>query len=155
MENKYYTPEIEEFHVGFEYQVPIGLDEDERNYIKLTWDEHCKFEDVFNISYDDGVLAEITVPKCYKVKYLDREDIEECGFYYIKECDDLKNKQNTFKKTKSDDEIYCFVFDYGLSKITISVHDKNLKYNGNIQRVFNGEIKNKSELKRLLKQLGI
>ena len=63
MEAKYYTPTIEEFHVGFEFER------------KSTLRKNCWVKKFFA----DGESAE---QYCYddegRVKLLDREDIEKC-----------------------------------------------------------------------------
>ena len=65
MKDKYYTPEIEEFHVGFEYEV---------NYGKDRWVKE-------GLHYAPQV---VTLPyknlENIRVKHLDREDIESLGF---------------------------------------------------------------------------
>lgn len=166
MSNKYYTPEIEEFYVGFEYEaiklktidmakIPKGVSLDEYiknnklvdEWIPLTWNKYCTFEKFFNIEYSNEIIINITVPKCIRVKYLDKEDIESLGFnirhtsygiYYIK---------NQYK------------IDYAWDKkLIISENNKmivaeDFEQEGNI--LFMGNIKNKSELKKLLKQLNI
>ena len=79
---KYYTPELEEFHVGFEYYItthPVSMEEFSP-YVKAEFD-HNTFEREFDIDTDSsGEIIKIGVPSCIKVKYLDREDIESLGF---------------------------------------------------------------------------
>ena len=62
---KYYQPDISEFHVGFEYEEAWGLERVNQEWIK----------EVFKIDQSPVHL----LPKL-RVKYLDREDIESCGF---------------------------------------------------------------------------
>lgn len=128
---KYYTPDIEEFHVGFEYfcrqavTIPDGTEH--------VWKKEVLTKD--NISFLFSRLENNMI----KVKYLDQEDIESLGF-----------EEN--------------IFGYWLNSklLTIDISD-NVPYitisNGGIQTdevfYFQGIIKNKSELKKLLKQLGI
>ena len=82
MENKYYTPELEEFYVGFEYYTtthPVSMEEFSP-YVKGEFD-HNTFEREFNIDTDSsGEIIKIGVPSCIKVKYLDTKDIESLGF---------------------------------------------------------------------------
>jgi hypothetical protein len=70
MENKYYIPEISEFHVGFEYESKTLKND--------VWEHRiCASIDVFEaceaLKYDENIV---------RVKYLDRQDIEECGWNY-------------------------------------------------------------------------
>ena len=67
MENKYYIPSIDEFHVGFEYEWKC-------DGTKTDW----------NKSICDNVMIPLDVDcqrvNDYRVKYLDKEDIESLGF---------------------------------------------------------------------------
>jgi hypothetical protein len=115
--NKYYTPEIEEFHVGFEYE----------NYYNDIW--HSK---EFGESAD--TLRHLTdYPN--RVKHLDREDIESLGGVH--------------------DTGDCY--DFGERwMVSWFSHDGRVEiYDEENENGFSGTIKNKSELKKLLKQLGI
>jgi hypothetical protein len=107
MTDKYYTPEISEFHVGFEYE-----------YVR--------------------------------VKHLDREDIESLGWVQnefkgtiIKNEFVLKNKP--YKRIGDNIKLY----HYSGGDIHISCTYSEL------MTLFRGTLKNKSELKRLMVQLGI
>ena len=122
-EDKYYTPEIEEFHIGFEYEILQQGD-----YIKTTFLTQSEFgfddvDDLINIS---------------RVKYLDREDIESLGFEMIESDKFIKDK-NKFTK---------YLLTVHLDNFQIRTSDSN-------ECLFCGYFKNKSELKRILKQLGI
>ena len=134
MIDKYYTPDIEEFHIGFEYLLEEEfLDEDGCAY----YEERQK---VFSV--DDT----ITFNRCVRVndyplyhisvKYLDKEDIESLGF-------EQQSLQYQYKKDW-----------YRL--ISRCEENQYIIEDGRYQdQIFVGTIKNKSELKRLLKQLNI
>ena len=128
MENKYYTPQIEEFRVGFEFEVDYG-DND--------WQQE-------RINYAPEV---VTLPymklENIRVKYLDSEDIESLGF--IKTLQWLNNS-NIYKK-------HPFFISLNDNKLTVFMQEKFDAVNGEI--LFHGNIKNRSELKVLLNQLGI
>ena len=126
MENKYYTPTIEEFHVGFEYEVYEDYDVlSEKSWHKETYPSDTASKFYIN----EGLL---------RVKYLDLEDIESLGFestkplWYQYHNDrymivDLSNKgDNMYSITEKRDDTYLFY----------------------------GKIKNKSELKKVLKMIG-
>lgn len=150
MENKYYTPKIEEFHIGFEFETKstaISHNEDgtakemiwEKDVIDIldlsgktsNYDYQNNFDDVIDY-LKDGLV---------RVKYLDKEDIESLLGKEIKENEwhidrkfrmvfsEQNLKNNLYLELFSNDDFYfsCFSFT----------------------------IKNKSELKKLLKQLGI
>lgn len=137
MEAKYYTPEIEEFHIGFEYYFnDIGTDGED------LYDENTKAVIKDGTQIDDITRLQDGKP-VYNlfVKYLDRQDVEELGLK-LKIWD---NGSGYFTKDN-----YTFgIYSTGLF-CTISQND----FGNNIMR-FSGEIKNKSELKKLMKMLNI
>ena len=111
-EEKYYTPEIEEFHVGFEA----------RSFYSNAWQ-------LFTIGNGNSIIdiKRGIDEKRIKVKYIDKEDVEsfnwkDYNFYFIKQI--INNNFHEIQDTE-----------------------------GNV--VFYGTIKNKSELKKLMKQLNI
>ena len=127
MENKYYTPTIEEFHVGFEYEEHL------KNNGKWDWEKQV-VETVYPFDYYEDLLQPETL--AIRVKYLDREDIESLGFVKW-----------------PDDDIY----DLGEFQLHTNNYTDPLMiaiYDGNSEYCFVGKIKNKSELKRVLKQIG-
>jgi len=145
MESKYYIPNIDEFFVGFEYESKTGI-----NWLKLVYEGSQVLKS--NSYFDDSgceyeAVEDDLKDSLYRVKYLDKSDIESLGFsmrttsygvYYIK--DEYK-------------------IDYSWDKkLIISQQNKLIKSDvfeneGNI--LFIGIVKNKSELIKLLKQLNI
>jgi hypothetical protein len=130
MDNKYYTPEIEEFHVGFEYEV---------NYGENRWVEeklHSKPQ-VVTLPYMN--LENI------RVKHLDKEDIESLGWEFHQQdhsrcLSSFWNKKNNFLR---------LTLKYKNSIPYVSIYH----YEG--WETPDMKIKNKSQLKKLLKQLDI
>ena len=139
MKELYYTPEISEFHVGFECEIKNSSDEpfdweqfkiisvddaeisiDGNNWYLMDW----SFYDSLNAINDKSI----------RVKCLDKEDIESLGFEYI-----LTSYDGYFRKGKTQ---ISFSYD---NKIQINVGIGNVLF----------DIKNKSELKKLLTQLNI
>lgn len=128
MENKYYTPSIEEFHVGFEYEYLEHFGKDFGKWNKYKVEHNSS---LFHLS---NLLASCSI----RVKYLDKEDIESLGFEFG-EYSKGRFKNETielFNKFSTVWVIHAIGSDY---------RDK----------LFEGNIKNLSELKVLLKQLGI
>lgn len=129
-ENKYYTPDISEFRVGFEYESQdLCLN-------GICWvKEKYKGEELRTYLTDELERKEI------RVKQLDREDIESLGLIYI-----------------SEDE-YRTVFSIPNTEFELDLHKDRTIYIGNTETyechkcLFDGKIKNKSELQVLLKQL--
>lgn len=146
MENKYYTPTMEEFHVGFEHEILYN-----DKFESLTVTSWPDFEDIHYALNLDSV----------RVKYLDREDIESLGFKFKESAKSLNDTSSHFF------DIYTLANDIQLSHYnwyTGSSDTDYIEHRGvriiylpdNVDMVmFRGTIKNKSELVKLLKQLGI
>lgn len=126
MERKYYTPHTEEFYIGFEYETDY-LKNGKWIKRKLGID---RASDFFEYCYKEGSNSDL------RVKLLDKEDIESLGFTYLHETSFLFNSR----------------FHLTLNETYINISD-NL-YNGT-RVIFDGVIKSKSELQKLLIQLGI
>lgn len=137
--DKHYTPDISEFHPGFEFeydtpQPPMGStskwekrvygDSNEENLIK-TWNHHAGF---------------------IRVKYLDREDIESLGFKHIEE----EVYEKYVGREGEYPEKYQLFIEDGKVEIWADILDLNP-----YQTLFHGTIKNKSELKRILAMIGV
>jgi len=145
MENKYYTPKIEEFCVGFEYEV---------NGLEGIWDNGKEERKWVHTSIDDNIhqlFAETKrlkeEPQNIRVKYLDKEDIESLGWECIKQHPGTTNFY--FERNE-----YSLDFDpeFG-DKWNLRIYDG--KDYENEFNYFSGIIKNKSELEKLMKQLNI
>lgn len=150
MENKYYTPTIEEFHVGFEYEIgkytKVEDNSDDITYHKFT------FPDLPRIGIDYNTRDPFEKLKSFKylrVKYLDREDIESLGFR--REFDKFRPVDIFCGHLPNDSEAISHVSYNFDSKILFI---QNNQYEDN-STIFLGTVKNKSELKQLLKQLKV
>lgn len=124
MVDKYYTPELEEFHVGFEYEMRVENEWFYRNVIP-QWDG----------------LKSMIKENSIRVKYLDREDIESFGFKQDHNHNDVRFGYNDgsarIEHTPYQNRVQ--IYQWGREEDTVS----------------GITIKNKSELKKLLKQLDI
>jgi len=128
-EKKYYTPTIDEFYVGFEFEV--------NKVLQLIPDQIEEWKQtVFN---QTDIISD-TFVKNTRVKYLDREDIEGLGFK-------LMNSSSTigYHLVKDNDRIWLD---------TENIKGKCVIAKG-LEIVFKGIIKNKSKLKKLMKMLNI
>jgi len=154
-EKKYYTPEIEEFHVGFEYESKTKPSNDWRPRIT-------------NIYRDNIILNDALNGKCeleVRVKYLDQADIEELGWQIRKEAEGtnpylyrLKPQKLIFPHNPELHTVYLAQTTSSYKRCLIYLQqDSIIGVEKNMPEIllFNGIIKNKSELKRLMKQLGI
>ena len=158
-EGDYYVPEIEEFHHGFVYEMipPIGytfLDfNDLKKQVETVWSNQY-IEGVYNVkpvslfgSELANIKGAIAENKC-RVKYLDREDIESFGFE-LDQC--TKDGCVFYKGHLITKEEWCLTFG-GKTNPKNYLSVTSMKNNPNS---FTGVVKNKSELKIILKQLGI
>lgn len=136
--NKYYTPTIEEFHVGFEYQHKglLDINQIEEKFYNFNYDLKDKSLEEINYAINNNWI---------RVKYLDQEDIESLGWVkhnINKNCYYIELHKNTFGT------IYMEYYDEQETKWCIESDRHG-------ETIFIGTIKNKSELKKLMKQLGI
>ncbi len=134
MKDKYYTPSIEEFYVGFEYEIAS---------IDCQWVIHDW--NIAEFKAIDSLTAIKDHPYLYRVKYLDKEDVEGFGFKQV-------DRVNTKRYIKGNCSIW--LGDCTKEMLTkIEIVDR-LRAVGKTTS-FMGGVKNKSELKKLLNQLNI
>lgn len=165
-ENKYYTPKIEEFYVGFEYEF----------FNSKNWVIDTDFSTLFNAN-DTDCLYELRInieENNIRVKYLDAENIESFGFKgdsYYNEILDISSTREPmmlgsgFSKNNIVIECMCYSPNgYGFSDVCRTYVDQNSyfcisRYN-KIERfkvektLFSGKVKNKSELRKVLQMIG-
>lgn len=158
MKNKYYTPDIEEFHVGFEYEVfEKGQIYDPNIMTFMPIETEDKF---FKFTYPDPFygyqLNKLFAQKDLRVKYLDQEDLESLGFSNTpKDYDKGLVSRNDLMRIIGNDVIKIQTYwIYSKDERLIRIF-KGRKYVYPYQEVFRGIIKNKSELKRIMKQIQI
>jgi hypothetical protein len=137
-DNKYYVPQIGEFHEGFEYE----------QYIPGSGNDYQKI--VFSLS-DSNFVA-----NCYsqnlqagwiRVKYLDKDNIESEGFKYDKKREEYISDKTYLGCSTGDDKklMICHEEDD---------HYTHIYYKSNRGEEFTkfeGFIKNKSKFKEILK----
>jgi hypothetical protein len=150
---KYYTPDIDEFHVGFECEVLLtqarSINDIEEVWMKMEMYESNSYVSQFVIGNAINshttvinILNELIKDKKVRVKYLDADDIKELGW-----------KEELYKDIKTYINRYYRLFWFENNTV-ISI-DCELHSNPHLIQVFRGSIKNKSELKVLMKQLNI
>lgn len=157
LEKKFYVPKISEFHVGFEFEFN-GMDANWNQYgfkkqkVLLTKDDYFG---LFTLGWVEKIYYKPDDPleNWIRVKYLDKEDIEELGWGY---SGDAKANDNSLEI------IYFSIDDYSLSFYLINdMYGDNINIsisqtvNGDYDDLFQGTIRNKSELKRIMKIVGI
>jgi len=136
MNNKYYTPIPEEFHVGFEYEIRDSI---ELDYYKVISD-----------GSEIGLIHKEIENNLIRVKYLNEKDIKSLGFESSPGNKFEPNTVDIKNYTKGRDKImtYTTLENSFYTKLYI-LRRKNKSV------LFEGTIKNISELKVLLKQLNI
>lgn len=134
----YYTPELEEFHVGFEFEVKDLAPEGKGS----IWDQKKSGQmDLF-------ILSEWIKRKEVRVKSLDKEDVLSLGWEAIKNYTDVE-KNFSIKGNYNQVRMLSLVESRTIGS-NVQVHTEDYE-----EKVFSGFIKNKSELNRLMKQLEI
>jgi hypothetical protein len=157
-DNKYYTPELSEFNLTFEYEVLDLVDDTDGQWEQETFylnNSHIHLVKYVDIQDDESDYL-------IRVKYLDQEDIENLGFTYDNNHEPIPYREN-YNKGRIDHKSYAFEMETGIE----SHHYFLTQFNDNIVwiehaigcaiqgYIFKGQIKNKSELKRILNQLEI
>lgn len=135
--NKYYTPLIEEFHIGFEFEV------NNSNWKRIKLD-------VLMCGWDLPHLNTYIKENRIRVKYLDKEDIESLGWTYM----ELYHREAIQIGCQKSDDIKTFELE-NFNIVVINNNYNSLRIRRNNPTIFEGVIKNKSELKKLMKQLDI
>jgi len=163
MAKKYYTPELKEFHKGFEFEmveargfcfVDYGTPEQKN---ETVWSDDFK-RGVFGVKDVDVLMGDslnsircaILEKKC-RVKYLDKEDLLELGFDI--NFEKIEPYGTYYKgifrsKTKGDTELW---YSFLKNSDTIFITLKNKQHNGNCRL----RLKNKSELETIMIQTEI
>lgn len=142
--NKYYTPELEEFNFGFEFEYihPFLPEDKDPEWQPYNWKSQMATVNLtpWGISIGGFVIKQEFI----RVKYLDKEYIESLGFdNYIPPIE--YNHSWNYMGSK-EPKLYIW-FNNPIPIVRI--------YSSFPTIIFQGIIKNKSELKRLMKQLGI
>lgn len=135
MENKYYIPDISEFHVGFEFEV--------NQFPNLeNVDKWVNFKVIGNYTYN--MIHQSLVKNLIRVKYLDADDITSLGF---EESHDEPGEW--WHSFKGNSEIQLYLNDLSGSSDT----NPSCTIYSDDRIVFSGFVKNKSELNRILNQV--
>lgn len=158
-QSKYYTPKPEDLHVGFECEIRYFKDFDKKDQIWLPFvipSQKYSNENNYDYEYliEKGNLL---------VKYLDRDDIESLG--WKEEAVDSKYRSayhipcDMYSQTIKNHGTLILIKIPFSNKITIKhpnfYRDGSGNFDGYVVDVNQLEIKNKSELRKLMSMLGI
>ena len=139
MESKYYIPKPEEFYFGFEYEQFENYDVPgkEKEWHKWAYGEHGN-DNPENITYPlGGNMSDI------RVKWLDKECIESTGWKYDRNFEHVELFSG-MKNNREQEVMLIFV------PLTNWVCIYNKERESEKSTLFAGEIKNKSELLRIM-----
>lgn len=140
----YYTPDISEFYVGFEFE---ALDvAGDKEWHKFT----------FNESDSLRYVQQYLDNKTYRVKFLDQSDIQSFGFGEL-QYNDEESSLDGWNRYKYKHENGWLIYVgakswYGYPSengFWLRIHKPGMS-----DWRFNGSIKNKSELGKILKMIG-
>lgn len=151
--NKYYTPSLEEFYIGFEYE---QYNYDDKKFYSDTIVDCDFMSSDLKYTSDNGFTTIIEeIKKEYiRVKYLDKEDIESLGF-----TQSLMHKyifiSNEYKPYYNNSYKIGINYDINTHIISIFIIFDEYTRNPTKDIICSLLIKNKSELIKLLKQLNI
>ena len=137
---KYYQPSLEEFGINFEFE----YQNKQGRWVKMKMDRlDFRVEQTMTLQYSLSLHKER-----FRVKYLGGEDIESLGF-------ESKNMDGYNSFTKGYIRI-CNLIDSEPTYLNI-LKRKNSNYIGESTHklIFSGEIKNKSELIKIIKMIGL
>ena len=137
---KYYTPSAEEFHVGFQCEFKNNMQDN-------VWLQEVCDVDLVSMALDRIEHQSVDDPfsEEFRVKHLDKEDIESLGW---------KNKYATINGkdyfVDSEEEIFTLFCAFVGGNVIIMKRQYSRH-----SCFFDGVIKNKSELKKIMQQLSI
>lgn len=138
--DKYYTPEIEEFHIGFEY-------EEYNHHPNPEWIK----KEIKSANQMVTIFLKLRDPSMggcgIRVKYIDKEDILSLNWKL--------SYHQTQPSIGNDFECEHNSYKYKIQQTNTSILIYTTQDIFGDSTVFVGEIKNKSEFKRLMKQLNL
>ena len=145
MENKYYTPKPEEVNIKPGDTVLLEYCNGAEELVVSTIVHDMRGYDPFIFCGNDKEVCRVTD---IRVKYLDREDIESLGFNLVE-----TEPHDLYSREVDKDHTWLLVphyFEEGC-ELRVWIVSKSSVIKGG---EFDGTIKNKSELKMVLKMIG-
>lgn len=151
--NLYYIPKLSEFHIGFEYEYQEEVNGEFKPKVFYGFNEK-EFNAWIRVSV---YTPDCIVPIFYRVKTLDQSDIESLGWELTHQFNGLWWELN--KLIPDAEEMWHPLGNWKYRLIISDNHglqiDGRNSMNGGQRIMFNGTIKNKSELIKLMQQLNI
>ena len=163
MDHNYYIPNIEDLELGLEVEVKIGF-EIKKGFggrIAMIPFADGEFQNIIITIENFKEIVNLLKADCLRVKYINKEDIESLGFELIEdntEKEEMELYQRKIYRGRFNNMYYKIqITPIRRCIVSISSNNKDLdpKLHDHPDRLrFEGIIKNKSELKRILKQIG-
>lgn len=146
MFNRYYTPSIEEFHIGFEYEYMNGDRWEQGVIVPSDFSTYSRGDE----HYENWFEEIYTGLRDVRVKYLSSKDLEETGWVF----DGYPNGWYVYK----DYQLIEHRGEYSVSSdppYAYSITRGNFPTPWEYTNIYKGPIKNISEYKRLMERLDI
>jgi hypothetical protein len=157
-QNKYYTPDISELHVGYELEVEDFNQGHENGvqWIKTVIKhggnyERNTHEQIFDSTTIQGIEArnDVYIRNTYRTKYLDQSDIESCGWIHTGGQLVSHGRQDY---EKAGMMLKYFPRHHSLF-IAKAINPDAM--DGFAEKLFDGECKSINELRKIIKWLNI
>jgi hypothetical protein len=173
-ESNYYTPDISELYPGFEFEFYEGLEDEVNNFqwrsakistrqSRLKYQPNSSDKEILeDILFDYSYYLDLPDTTRLRVKFLDKDDIISLGFICT-ESDENKDAGSFSYKFQFEDYtlLYCNWYTWSSNNPEESVLKEDIN-EWRLVRIKNGDrhvvsidVKNKSELSKLLKRLNI
>lgn len=144
-QNKYYTPEIEDLFIGYECELfipaskePMVLGGYYDTWVQMSFTKPWRIHDVQK--------GESQI----RTKYLDKEDIEKCGWILVRQ--EIKPYGSNWCNFKSKDwELHVQLGDNYFPRLLNINGRKHCPWKGNVKV----DCKSINELRKIMKMLGI
>ena len=149
MENKYYQPKIEEFHIGFRFEFKSTLTTyipNQEPIVRTDWLEAVTSTDFPNLTIPmiDAIIEEGNI----RVKALDEADIIEAGWKYSKRTISVSNDRQYYSLGRYECHYSNKQYEDGLFRIY-------REYAEDGEYLFEGKIQNYNELLKVMEMLDI
>lgn len=151
--NKYYTPEISDLYVGFEYELYCRDANPTVKNGSHVWLKSWQTKTFTKSEFERGIGFDRNLDlqdDWIRVKYLDKNDIESLGFELSAEYGDYIEFNDNLKSFKPMSNKILYNTSSKIMLIELFAFEDE-----STTPLFNGYIKNKSELIKLLKMLNI
>lgn len=147
MENKYFTPDIEDLYVGYKLEIKGKHDDDWKPVVlgkDAIWHQFTNLENL------GKAMEQLRVP------YLTKEQIEAEGWtsFVTEYKKDIVPENMTYTFFR-EDRNYMLGWNFNTNKITLIIKDPSLVENYYTEPTFRGECKDINTFRKIIKLLGI